>query len=417
MVMSSLVTSLRGWWRPQNIYLPLPNSVRSPHNTTPLMYSTLDNNYNGKSPGRDTNNSSSSTQPTSGLRRGGRSYTTILLFSLFFNAIMVYFTFYTLSSPVAPPPSPFPSVAASDVCPAPLPNLFSVDPPSTSRHPQIRDAIESFKLELHKYYEKKRKTGDIDSVAIAVVTPQGSLVEAFHGPLKANDTSSNRQVDRNSMYRIASVSKLFTALETFILREKGALNLYGSSIDFSYVPFTNKNSLSRDDPASNYIEEMRSPKSPNSHTISSITIRQLLSHMSGIGRDWPPGDATHNWPKTLKGKGPPPYSGVPIPSRAVLLDALDDNAWVADPYTYPVYSNTGYALLGLVNRIADKMHEHRKQELSHAKLLERDVFGPLGFTDSAFFVSSEHKHNAAVSLVQPNETVTLQFSHFFLLFH
>lgn len=161
---------------------------------------------------------------------------------------------------------------------------------------------------------------------------------------------------------------------------------------------------------------MRSSKSPNSHTIGSITIRQLLSHMSGIGRDWPPGDATHNWPGSLKGKGPPPYSGVPMPNRAVLLDALDDNAWVADPYTYPVYSNTGYALLGLVNRIADKMHEHRTQELSHAQLLERDIFDPLGFTDSTFLVSNKHKHQAAVSIAQPNETVMHQFSDFILFY-
>lgn len=107
-------------------------------------------------------------------------------------------------------------------CPVPLPTIFVTSPPS-ARHPALRLARKSFEKSLARVYHERK----LDSVAVAIVTSEGSVFEGFHGPLRANETSfmHHRNVDRNSIYRIASISKMFASLETFILRNRGALQL------------------------------------------------------------------------------------------------------------------------------------------------------------------------------------------------
>ena len=69
--------------------------------------------------------------------------------------------------------------------------------------------------------------GGLDSVAVAVVTSAGPVYEGFWGARRANETNEHEKgtVDRNTVYRLASISKLFTTLETFILRDRGVLSL------------------------------------------------------------------------------------------------------------------------------------------------------------------------------------------------
>lgn len=109
-------------------------------------------------------------------------------------------------------------------CRAPLPNLLS-SMPLSANHPKLQQASDSFREELKNYFDHS----DLDSMAIAVVTASGSIFEDFHGLLTANETAKNgnlaQTVDRYSIYRIASISKLFTTLGTLKLREQGALNL------------------------------------------------------------------------------------------------------------------------------------------------------------------------------------------------
>lgn len=71
----------------------------------------------------------------------------------------------------------------------------------------------------------------MDSLAIAVVTPGGAIFEKGYGVLKANDTAGKQYpVNKDSIYRIASVSKMFAIFEALLLREKGFLSLYVSHI-------------------------------------------------------------------------------------------------------------------------------------------------------------------------------------------
>ena len=98
-----------------------------------------------------------------------------------------------------------------------LPNLFSDTPPV--RHPAIDDATKS----LNAYLVSRFSRGDIDSLSIAVVSSAGPLYEENFGLMRANETGSI-PTHSHSIYRIASVAKLFNVLEGFILEQRGLIS-------------------------------------------------------------------------------------------------------------------------------------------------------------------------------------------------
>lgn len=137
-----------------------------------------------------------------------------------------------------------------------------------------------------------------------------------------------------------------------------------------------------------------------------ITILQLASHMSGMGRDWPPGVAS-NWPFSLGGGGPPPANGLPFPSHEDVYHAFANNKLVSAPWAYPSYSNTGIGLLGMTlvaaNRMASKNPD--QEPSTYAELLSRDIFQPLNMNGSHFLATDENRHAVVVPSVHPEVTV------------
>lgn len=108
-------------------------------------------------------------------------------------------------------------------CVAPLPNLLSHQPVTTQDVPHdLRRALSSLNEHLKQL---SSSTSTLDSLSIGVVTPGGLIWSKGYGKLKANDSSSNQTPDQNSIYKIGSVTKMFTVLETLLLKEKGLLNL------------------------------------------------------------------------------------------------------------------------------------------------------------------------------------------------
>lgn len=106
-------------------------------------------------------------------------------------------------------------------CPSPPPNLFAYHPPRPTN-----DLLLKASKNLDRYLSKRVSKPDIDSIAISVVTINGPVFESGYGVLRANESNSEvtYPVDRDSIYRIASITKMFTVLETLILRERGSLN-------------------------------------------------------------------------------------------------------------------------------------------------------------------------------------------------
>ena len=66
--------------------------------------------------------------------------------------------------------------------------------------------------------------GSRNSLSIAIVTSDGVLFEKNWGVIRGNESATSPPTTSHSQYRIASVSKLFTALEGLILEERGIIS-------------------------------------------------------------------------------------------------------------------------------------------------------------------------------------------------
>ncbi|ATP20742.1 MULTISPECIES: serine hydrolase domain-containing protein [Sphingobium] len=157
----------------------------------------------------------------------------------------------------------------------------------------------------------------------------------------AQDLVQKRPVTGDSLFRIASMTKAFTALSILKLREEGKLSL--------------------DDLAETYVPEMRgwtyaTKDSPR------IRIRDLLTHSAGFVDDNPWGDRQTPLPdadftRMLE-------QGVPMSSA---------------PATHYEYSNFGYALLGRIIANVSGM--------PYRRYVEQSLLTPLGMTSSGYQLS------------------------------
>jgi D-alanyl-D-alanine carboxypeptidase len=132
---------------------------------------------------------------------------------------------------------------------------------------------------------------------------------------------------RTARYAIDSVSKEFTAAAVLLLAERGKLAL--------------------DDPISKWFPEL--------HTAAAVTLRQLLTHTSGIRDYWPQDFLTPEMTRPT--------------TAAALIDEWVQRPLDFEPGTDWQYSNTGYVLAGA---IVEKVSGETLFEF-----LSRQVFAPL----------------------------------------
>ena len=169
----------------------------------------------------------------------------------------------------------------------------------------------------------------------AGVVRDGSL--AWTSTLGFADRATQRRVAPDTLFRIASITKTFTATALLQLRDEGRLRL--------------------DDPLVTFVPEARAISDPHG-PIEELTLRRLLTHTSGLQNDVPAGDP---WKVNL-------YQ----PSE--LLERLDRVEVHTRPETGWRYSNLAYELLGIVvTRVAGEPFE---------EYLQRAVIGPTGLTST-----------------------------------
>ncbi|KZV89519.1 beta-lactamase/transpeptidase-like protein [Exidia glandulosa HHB12029] len=241
--------------------------------------------------------------------------------------------------------------------------------PATKLPPPKAADVKSAISSADAYLRALAQTDEVDSVVAAIVTPDGSIYEGTYGSLRANDSALvGLTVDRDSIYRIASVTKVFTAWESFILRDRGVLGL--------------------DDKVSKYIPSFK----------LDTTVRQLATHMSGIPGTLPAGNMS-SWPHGFDGSGNPPDNGLPFPTEADTIAAINSATLMVAPYTFPLYSDTAYGVLGLVNAAADG-----KVNGQYAALIKRDIFDKLGMSSSSFKAPASTER-VVVSSSEPVEAV------------
>ena len=122
-----------------------------------------------------------------------------------------------------------------------------------------------------------------------------------------------------------------------------------------------------------------------------ITLRQLASHTSGIGRDIPYYNVDE-WPGT-----PEHPSARQWPTLDQQLESIANTPQVNLPGSFPVYSNTAYSMLEAALVAANAKGEGSK--VSYADLVKRDLFDPLGMNGTSFAASAE---NAALLAIPKN---------------
>ncbi|KAJ6579643.1 beta-lactamase/transpeptidase-like protein [Mycena vulgaris] len=274
-------------------------------------------------------------------------------------------------------------------CHPPLPNMFA--------HAPIRNDSSEMAIllgEIDAFVNESFLEGGIDGLVMAIVTREGVVYETAIGPLKANETAPEERgtVDRHSIFRIASGSKLFATLETLVLREKGALQwddpVHKFLPDFAYTPGGWADT-----------QDSRLTSGP-------VTLRQLASHMSGLTREFPRGNMK-NWPHSLEGTGPPPVNGCPFPTTEEMITGLKQYPLTVPTYSYPVYSNVGMAILGQVavaaNAAFEKSTNVTGSPTTWPSLAQRDIFVPLGLNGSSFVVTPFNKAHVAVASKDSHE--------------
>lgn len=144
-----------------------------------------------------------------------------------------------------------------------------------------------------------------------------------------------RPVTPDTRFRIASITKLFTATAIMKLGESGALAL--------------------DDPVRAHLPWFEIGRGPGTGE-APVTLRHLLTHTSGLPRDSRLTD----------------FGRLSQPGREQAIAALPSQRLQAPPGETLAYSNLGYGLLGEVIAEASGM--------GYAGYLEREILRPLGMT-------------------------------------
>ena len=139
--------------------------------------------------------------------------------------------------------------------------------------------------------------------------------------------------------------------------------------------------------------------------------------MSGIGRDYPPFDFPR-WPylttpndSRLQGHLMT-HSTSPWANPEEMKQAIARYPLIVPSYSYPIYSNTGFAVLGWCNVAAAKQLNNTFPN-TYAGLLQRDVFTPLHMTGSSFLASDLPSDHLAFPSIG-DEVVRVVF-HLYLL--
>lgn len=209
---------------------------------------------------------------------------------------------------------------------------------SNYKAPFFKDSERTKKIEaafpiVEKLFKEYAEKNNFPGFAFGVVM-DGRLL--YSGSFGYTDLSKKIPVDKNSMFRIASMTKSFTALAILRLRDEGKLRL--------------------DDPVALYIPEMKGIKYLTADS-PIITIEYLLTHSSGLPEDNPWGD------RQL------------ADTDEELLQLIKNGISFSNtPGVAYEYSNLGFALLGrIITNVSG---------IPYQKYITENILRPLGMNNT-----------------------------------
>ena len=215
--------------------------------------------------------------------------------------------------------------------------------------------------------------------AVVMVVRNGKIV--YHKAFGYSDVEGGTALKKDNIFRIASQTKAITSLAVMMLWEEGKFLL--------------------DEPVSKYIPEFKSPKvlrqfywADSSYTTqpakSEITIRQLLTHTSGI--DYA-AIGTQEFKALYAKAGIPSGIGnhdMVLAEKIKLLATLPLKHNPGEQYTYGLNTDVLGYLVEVVSGVP------------FDQFLRTRIFQPLGMNDTYFYLPAD-KQNRLVSLYEVRE--------------
>ena len=186
---------------------------------------------------------------------------------------------------------------------------------------------------LRPFIQQQMNDKELPALSIAIVDDQQIVWAQGFG---LADPKAKTPATADTVYRIGSVSKLFTDIAIMQLVERGELNL--------------------DAPIGDYLPDFH----PKNSFGTPVTLRELMSHRSGLLREPPVGN----------------YFETSQPSLAATVHSLNDTELVFAPGTHTKYSNAAIAVVGYL--LEARSHQ------PFAGILKSSVLEPMGLRHSSF---------------------------------
>ncbi|HPB31450.1 MAG TPA: serine hydrolase domain-containing protein [Candidatus Sumerlaeota bacterium] len=206
----------------------------------------------------------------------------------------------------------------------------------------VNDALRIWQARLESW----AAFGSVPGVSVGIVHDQRVIYTRSIG---FSDRERQQPATMKTIYRVGSISKLFTTTAIMMLRDKGFVSLH--------------------EPVKTYLPwfDIRHRGKNARH----ITIEHLLTHTSGLPREAPFAYWNDNR----------------FPSREEMIRALKTQETAYVPGTQWKYSNLGLAIAGEVVAAVSGM--------PYETFIERRIFKPLGMSDSSVFPNSRQRAQMA----------------------
>ncbi|MFC5625276.1 serine hydrolase domain-containing protein [Algoriphagus winogradskyi] len=209
------------------------------------------------------------------------------------------------------------------------------------------EKIKEILPELEALMTKYAKENHIPGISYGIVVDDKLVIASSTGLL---DVEKNTSASTNSAFRIASMTKSFTAMAILKLRDEGKLSL--------------------SDPAEKYVPELANLKYLTQDA-ALIDIENLLTMTAGFPEDNPWGDRQLDEPDQM------------------LLDLINHGISLSNSPSYQYeYSNTGYAILGhIVSKVSGQPYQ---------EYITDNILLPLGMTHTYWEIDEVPDEKLAV---------------------
>jgi serine-type D-Ala-D-Ala carboxypeptidase/endopeptidase len=215
-------------------------------------------------------------------------------------------------------------------------------------------SLERLAPQIDAHFLRYQQESHVPGLVWGIVR-DGRLVH--YGMSGVQELETRRPVSADTLFRIASMSKAFTALAILKLRDEGRLSL--------------------DAPAETYVPELRGWHYPTADS-PRIRVRDLLSHAGGFVTDDPWGDRQ-----------------TPLPEAEFTAMIRAGVPFTRAPQTAYEYSNFGYALLGrIVSNVSGRPFED---------YISDEIMRPLGMASTGYDVSRSPQARRALGYRWENE--------------